>query len=172
MNEQNLRKAVEEYLSPARTKSLRKIAKEYGVPPTTVHARANETKPRAEAYENSQAFSKYQEQLLEGYLIYFAQKKTSLSGMEARRLAANLKSNWQSEATPGPLSINWLLGFLRQCKCLRLNKENYLGIPRVRKNAGHLISPFFKLYIDYVDTYNILPYDIWNLDKAVFKIGD
>ena len=78
MNEQNLRKAVEEYLSPARTKSLRKIAKEYGVPPTTVHARANGTKLRAEAYENSQAFSKYQEQLLEGYLIYFAQKKDSL----------------------------------------------------------------------------------------------
>lgn len=75
MNEQNLRKAVEEYLSPARTKSLRKIAKEYGVPPATVHARANGTKPRAEAYENSQVFSKYQEQLLEGYLIYFAQKR-------------------------------------------------------------------------------------------------
>ena len=92
--------------------------------------------------------------------------------MEARRLAANLKSNWQSEATPGPLSINWLLGFLRRCKCLRLSKENYLDVPRVRKNAGHLISPFFKLYTDYVDTYNILPDDIWNLDEAVFKIGD
>ena len=28
------------------------------------------------------------------------------------------------------------------------------------------------LYTDYVDTYNILPDDIWNLDEARFKIGD
>ena len=45
-------------------------------------------------------------------------------------------------------------------------------MPRVRENAGHLISQFFKLYTDYVDTYNILPDDIWNLDEAGFKIGD
>ena len=75
MKEENLRKAVEAFLLPKRTKSLRKIAKEYGVPPTTVHDRANGTKPRAEAHENNQTLLKYQEQLLEGYLIFLAQKR-------------------------------------------------------------------------------------------------
>ena len=75
MKEENLRKAVEAFLSPERTKSLRKIAKEYGVSPTTVYDRANGTKPRAEAHENNQTLLKYQEQLLEGYLIFLAQKR-------------------------------------------------------------------------------------------------
>ena len=75
MNEENLRKAVEAFLSPKKTKSLRKIAKEYGVSPSTVYARANGTKPRAEAYKGHQALFKYQEQLLEGYLIFLAQKR-------------------------------------------------------------------------------------------------
>ena len=45
-------------------------------------------------------------------------------------------------------------------------------MPRTRENAGGLISQIFKLYTDYVNTYNILPDDIWNLDEAGFKIGD
>ena len=72
MNEENLRKAMEAFLSPEKTKSLREIAKDYGASPSTVYARANGTKPRAEAYEDHQALSKYQEQLLEGYLIFLA----------------------------------------------------------------------------------------------------
>ena len=35
-----------------------------------------------------------------------------------------------------------------------------------------MVSQFFKLYTDYVDIYNILPDDLWNLDEAVFKIED
>ena len=119
MNKENLRKAVEAFLSPKKTKSLRKIAKEYGVSPSTVYARANGTKPRAEAYEDHQALSKYQEQLLEGYLIFLAQKKAPLSRMATRRLAGKLRSNLDPEVTPKPLSNNWLLGFLRQCKYLK-----------------------------------------------------
>ncbi len=72
MNEENLRKAVEAFLSPKEMKNLRKFAKEYETSPSTVYARANGTKPRAEAYEDHQALSKYQEQLLEGYLIFLA----------------------------------------------------------------------------------------------------
>ena len=72
MNEENLRKAVEAFLLPERTKSLRKIAKEYGVAPSTVQDRAKGGKSRTEAYENNQALSKYQEQLLEGYLVFLA----------------------------------------------------------------------------------------------------
>ena len=172
MNEENLRKAMEAFLSPERTKSLREIAKEYGVSPSTVYARANGTKPRAEAYEDHQALSKYQEQLLEGYLIFLAQKKTPLSRMATRRLAGKLRSNWDPHVAPKLLSNNWLLGFLRRCKYLKLNKRKTLDMPRVRGNAEHLISRFFKLYTDYVNTHNILPDDIWNLDEAGFKIGD
>ena len=172
MNEENLRKAVEAFLSPERTKSLRKIAKEYGVSPSTVHDRANGRKPRAEAYEDHQTLSKYQEQLLEGYLIFLAQKKTPLSRMATRKLAGKLRSNWDPKVTPEPLSNSWLLGFLKRCKYLKLNKGNHLDMPRVRENAEHLISQFFKLYTDYINTYNILPDDIWNLDEAGFKIGD
>ena len=172
MKEENLRKAVEAFLSPERTKSLRKIAKEYGVSPTTVHDRANGTKPRAEAHENNQTLLKYQEQLLEGYLIFLAQKGAPLSRMATRQLAGKLRSNWDPEAIPGPLSNSWLLGFLKRCKYLKLNKENHLDMPRVRENAGGLISQFFKLYTDYINIYSILPDDIWNLDEAGFKIGD
>ena len=172
MNEENLRKAVDAYLSPERTKSLRKIAKEYGVAPSTVQDRAKGKKPRAEAYENNQALSKYQEQLLECYLIFLAQNETPLSRMATRKLAGNLRSNWHSNVTPKPLSNSWVVGFLKRCKYLKLNKENHLYMPRTRENAGGLISQIFKLYTDYVNTYNILPDDIWNLDEAGFKIGD
>ena len=172
MNEENLRKAVEAFLLPERTKSLRKIAKEYGVPPTTVHDRANGRRPIPEANQGHQIFSKYQEQLLEGYLIFLAQKNTPLTRMETRQLAGNLRSNWDSKAIPGPLSNNWLLGFVRRCKYLKLNNGTHLDMPRVQENAEYLISQFFMLYTDYVDTYNILPDDIWNLDEARFKIGD
>ena len=75
MKEENIRKAVEEFLSPDRTKSLREIAKEYGVSPSTVYVRANGTKPRAEAYKDHQSLSKYQEKALEGYLIFFLSKR-------------------------------------------------------------------------------------------------
>ena len=92
--------------------------------------------------------------------------------MATKRLAGNLKSNLDSKATPGPLSNSWLLEFLRRCKYLKLSKENHLDMSRVQENAEGLISQFFMLYIDYVDTYNILPDDIWNLDKSGFKIGD
>mgnify|MGYP003099063152 CR=1 FL=1 len=151
---------------------MREIAKEYGVSPSTVYARANGTKPRAEAYEDHQVLSKYQEQLLEGYLIFLAQKKTPLSRMATRRLAGKLRSNWDPHVAPKLLSNNWLLGFVRRCKYLKLNKGRRLDMPRVQENAGYLISQFFMLYTDYVDTYNILPDDIWNLDEAGFKIGD
>ena len=172
MNEENLRKAVEAFFSPERTKSLRKIAKEYGVAPSTVQDRAKRGKSRTEAYENKQALLKYQEQLLEGYLIFLAQNKTSLSRMATRQPAGNLRSNWHSNVTPKPLSNNWLLGFLKRCKYLKLNKGNHLDMPRVRENAAGLISQFFKLYADYINIYNILPDNIWNLDEAGFKIGD
>ena len=92
--------------------------------------------------------------------------------METRQLAGNLRSNWDSKAIPGPLSNNWLLGFVRRCKYLKLNNGTHLDMPRVQENAEYLISQFFMLYTDYVDTYNILPDDIWNLDEARFKIGD
>ena len=45
-------------------------------------------------------------------------------------------------------------------------------MPRVQENAEGLISQFFKLYADYINIYNILPDNIWNLDEAGFKIGD
>ena len=131
MNEENLRKAVEAFLSPERTKSLRQIAKEYGVAPSTVQDRAKGGKSKTEAYENNQALSKYQEQLLEGYLIFLAQNKTPLSQMATRQLAGKLRSNWHSNVTPKPLSNNWLLGFLKRCKYLKLNKGNHLDMPRV-----------------------------------------
>lgn len=63
---------MEAFFLPERTKSLRKIAKEYGVAPSTVQDRAKGGKSRTEAYENNQALSKYQEQLLEGYLVFLA----------------------------------------------------------------------------------------------------
>ena len=80
--------------------------------------------------------------------------------MVTKRLAENLKSNLDSKATPGPLSNSWLLEFLRRCNYLKLSKENHLDMSRVQENAEGLISQFFMLYIDYVDTYNILPDDI------------
>ena len=76
MREENLRKAVEAFLSPERKKSLRKISKEYGVSPTTVHDRANGGRPRTEAHENNQTLLTYQKQFLEEYLIFLTQKKT------------------------------------------------------------------------------------------------
>lgn len=170
MNEENLNKAVEAFLSPERTKSYREIAKEYGVPVSTVQDRVNGGKSREEAYKNNQVLSKYEEKFLEGYLIFFAQQNTPLSRMATRKLAGSLKSNWDSKVTPRPLSNNWLLGFLKRCKYLKVNEEHQLGIPRVQENAGDLISQFFMLYTDYVDTCNILPDDIWNIDEAVFKI--
>ena len=106
MNEENLKKSVEAFLSPKKTKSLRKIAKEYGVSPTTVHDRANGRRPIPEANQGHQIFSKYQEQLLEGYLIFLAQKKAPLSRMATRRLAGKLRSNLDPEVTPKPLSNN------------------------------------------------------------------
>jgi len=63
-----------------------KIAKEYGVSLSTVYARANGTKPKAETNEGHQGLSKYLAQFLEGYLIFLAQKN-SLSQMTTRRLA-------------------------------------------------------------------------------------
>ena len=45
-------------------------------------------------------------------------------------------------------------------------------MPRIQDDAGGLISQFFKLYADYINIYNILPDNIWNLDEAGFKIGD
>ena len=92
--------------------------------------------------------------------------------MATRQLAGKLRSNWHSNVTPKPLSNNWLLGFLKQCKYLKLNKGNHLDMPRVRENAAGLISQFFKLYADYINIYNILPNNIRNLDEAGFKIGD
>ena len=76
------------------------------------------------------------------------------------------------EVTPKPLSNSWLLGFLKRSKYLKLSKGNHLDMSRVQENAEGLISQFFKLYTDCINTYNILPDDIWNLDEAGFKIGD
>ena len=57
MNEENLNKAVEAFLSPERTKSYREIAKEYGVPVSTVQDRVSGGKSREEAYKNNQVLS-------------------------------------------------------------------------------------------------------------------
>ena len=173
MKEENIRKAVEEFLSPDRTKSLREIAKEYGAPPSTVYVRANGTKPRAEAYKDHQSLSKYQEKALEGYLIFFSQQKTPLSRAEVRKLAGLFKCNWDdSKDIPKTLSNSWFLGFLKRCKYINLNEEQHLDMPTAQEKAEDSISQFFKLYTDYVDTCTILPDDIWNLDEAVFTTGD
>lgn len=75
MNE-NHRKAVEAFFhEKKKTKSLRKIAKEYGISPSTVYARINKTKTRAEANDVRQVLSKYQEQFLEGYLVFLAKRR-------------------------------------------------------------------------------------------------
>ena len=92
--------------------------------------------------------------------------------MATRRLAGKLRSILNPEVTPKPLSNSWLLGFLKRSKYLKLSKGNHLDMSRVQENAEGLISQFFKLYTDYINTHNILPDDIWNLDEAGFKIGD
>lgn len=37
---------------------------------------------------------------------------------------------------------------------------------------GSLFHCLFDLYLYYIDTFNILPNDIWNLGEAVFKIEE
>ena len=53
-----------------------------------------------------------------------------------------------------------------------MNEGKHLDISMVWENAKYSILQFLKWYTDYVNTYNILPYDIWNLDEAGFKIED
>lgn len=62
-------------VSLERTKILKKIATEYGIPPSTVQGRTKGRKLETEAYENNQAPSKCQEHLLESYLIFLTQKR-------------------------------------------------------------------------------------------------
>ena len=66
------KKLWKHFFHQKKIKSLRKIAKEYETSPSTVYARANGAKPRAEANENHQALFKHQEHLLKGYLIFLA----------------------------------------------------------------------------------------------------
>ena len=55
---------------------------------------------------------------------------------------------------------------------IELKKAKNLDMPRVRENGSTLISLFFKLYAYYIDTFNILRENIWNLDEGGFKIGE
>lgn len=172
MDENQLANAVEAYNSQNATKSLRKVAKDFGVPYTTLHRRVNGGRSKTEAYEDKRALSNYQEQLLESHLIFLAQKKTPLSRMETRKLAGKLKYGVFSLDNSKPLSDNWLLGFLSRSKYLKLKKGKHLDMPRIRENGAELISLFFDLYTYYINAFNIHPDCIWNLDEAGFRIGE
>ena len=59
MKEENISKAVKAFLSPEKTKSLRKIAKEWSIS-STIHGRVNGINPRIETNKDHRTLSKYQ----------------------------------------------------------------------------------------------------------------
>lgn len=102
-----------------------------------------------------------------------AQKKTPLSRIKTRILAGKLKYDWLfSPENSIILSNNWLLGFASRCENIEIINGKVMDIPRAHENGEKLISLFFDLYRYYINEFNILPDDIWNLDKAWFKIEE
>lgn len=151
---------------------MRKIAKEFGVSPSTLHDRVNGRKSKKESCKDRQILTERQERSLEGYLLFLVQRKTPLNRIETRKLAGKLKYDGLSPNDIKLLSDNWFKGFLSRCKYLNLSKGNLLGISRARENGKTIISLFFDLYFYYIDMFNINSDDIWSLDEAQFKINE
>ena len=146
-------------------KSMRKVAKQYGIPKSSLHDRVNGKMTRKEEHQRRQKLSPQEELAIVNWLHRLQAWGWSSRIDQVREMAAELlkkKGDTQS------LGIHWGQKFLGRHQQLKTAFVPSLDKKRAIAEEGQILDQWFALYSRIKTEYSIDESNIWNMGEKGF----
>ena len=165
-------------------KDIKKSAKRFGIPPSTLHEYINKHKNLPESERGAsnltmefgykkprQVFSNDQEQILVKYLlqassIFFGLVPTEVRILAhecAKRFSIVTPPNWSDTGMAGP---DWFSGFMKRHTEISLRIPEATSIARATAFNRVNVAQFFEKLSKIMDKHKIQSSSIWNVDES------
>lgn len=147
--------------------SLRKAAKIYGVPFSTLYHRKHDMRSRREISANCRKLKDSEEEAIVRYVIdldsrSFPPRKSGVEEMANRLL--ELRGG-------GRVGVNWVSNFIRRKEELQTRLSRRIDYQRVLCEDPDIYRAWFSLVQRTIDQYGIQQSDIYNFDETGFMMG-
>lgn len=159
-----LQKATDLYLSKKYHGTIYSLASLYKVCYQTLYDRVKGHSNPPGTRTKRFALSHYEELLIASNIKIMGENKTPLNQIQTRTIAGLMRGK-------GPLSDNWMKGFLQHFPEFKIIRGRHLDMPRVKDNAETQIVRFFDTFFFYAKESTVGYDSIFNIDEAGFKIG-
>jgi hypothetical protein len=143
--------------------SIREASRRFNVPHSTLTDRYNGKLTRKDAHEHEQRLSAAQEEVLVEWVKTVGRRGMPLTTSTLRDFASNIcqvpvGTSWAKRfiARHPELKIRWTTG-LEKCRAQSLNRT--------------VVNEFFELIRDLIETHNIPPENIYNMDEKGVQLG-
>jgi len=158
--EQDIQDALQQYDQGKR--SIRSVAKEFGIPYTTLHNRLSGCQPHQEASEWQQSLSRIQEDHLSAWVLTQAALGVPVTHAQIRLFGNRVL---ETQGTPGiRLGKHWMERFLKRHPVLQTQRARRIESVRVNGATGPVIRSWFSL-LQIPAIKKILPANRYNADE-------
>lgn len=147
--------------------SIRRAAKDYGIPLTTLHNRLAGREPRKTAYTFRQKLSPVQEAQLTEWVLVQGALGLPPTHAQIRTFASRILATGGSTEGVGK---HWLEAFLRRNPTIKTLRARRMDFKRVDGTSTEKIQAFFNLF-NLPAIRRILPEDRWNMDETGIMEG-
>ena len=160
--------AYEHYRSPTHNDSISKIAREYGVPRSTLQDRIHGKTPHAEIVKFRQRLTEGEEKALCNYIQLMESWGWPIT---IRQLTAMARELLEAKNDIQPVGVNWPAKFLSRHPELKTKFVPPLDKERHGAQDPAIIRQWFELYQRARNSFNIEDQDVWNMDEKGFMMG-
>jgi 4-hydroxybenzoate polyprenyltransferase len=146
---------------------IRKAAKKYQIPYTTLYGRLNGTLPHTVAHQDFQRLSIDQEDLLADWVLF----QSSLGDAPTHQQIRDLAQRIASERGDGEkIGKRWVRHFIARHPVLKTQKPRRIDAARIKCATAEVIRPWFN-YLRIPAVQAIPPEFRWNMDEAGLMEG-
>jgi hypothetical protein len=153
------------------SQSLRRLAKLYNIPRTTLQARLQGIQPRHEIVSVNRKLSSVEEQSLVQWILDLDRRGFPPQVIDVRRMADVLLAARGQNPPPRPTGKKWVSRFVKSSAELQTKWNRKFHSQRARCEDPATIATWFKLVEDTRKTYGVLDNDIYNFDETGFAMG-
>lgn len=164
-------------LDPKNRRSLREIANEFHVHPSTLSNRINHgLRPPSSAHTHRQALTPGEEEALIEYIHRHTVIGHPISPAHTHDIANRIRQNRSDENDDLPVEFssigkNWLDGFKRRHPSVHSAFSRRIEASRYSAVSREQLEPWFDQVKELMDKHHYTPDRIWNMDETGFALG-
>ncbi len=143
--------------------SIREAARRYDIPHQTLTARYNGCQSRQQAHAHQQSLSPVHEQVLKDWIKSLGRRGIPVSPGSLTQYASVISGT--------PISERWTRNFRKRHPDIKARWTTSLECCRAKALNRTQVSKFFQILKDVVMEFDILPSNIYNMDKKGVQLG-